>query len=114
MRTPRPALALVATLVAATALVGCGGGETEVVVAVDRAERTGDGIVLSVECADDARVERRADPDGSGLEELTVRASPQVGRCDTEVRVTPFAGTRFVDGATGQVVDVGTDGAAAS
>lgn len=100
-------------MVAAAALVGCGGGETDVVVAVDRAERTGDGIVLSVECIDGARLERRPDPDGSGLEELTVRGAPQVGRCDTAVPVTPFAGTRFVDGATGQVVDVDTDGAAA-
>lgn len=79
-------------------------------LAVQRAERPDGIIVLHVECADDVAVELRADPEGSGLSQVTVWGNPKVGTCDTKARVSgrDLYGNRFVDGATSQVVTIAT------
>ena len=80
----------------------------------------GGGVLLQVECADQVTVERRPDPAGSGLEQITVWGRPRVGRCHPDVRVGFGVGARidadhpagplkFVDGASSQVVTVSSD-----
>ena len=73
---------------------------------------------LVTECADEVTVEVARDPAGSGLALVTVWGRPRVGRCRAPAYVTSFelqgqsaAGQtepvrKFVDGATGFVVDI--------
>lgn len=105
MRRALPTLVLVC--VAAAALAGCGGGEERASLAIDRAERRGDVVVLTTECADDVEVEARPDPAGSGLVQVSLWGAPVVGRCAPEVEVeVPAEQAKLVDAATGQVVDI--------
>lgn len=80
----------------------------------------GGGVLLHVECADHVTVERRPDPAGSGLEQITVWGRPRVGRCLPDVRIGfgvgprvdadhPAGPIKFVDGASSQVVTVSSD-----
>jgi hypothetical protein len=93
------------TVVAALALTGCGGGEDHVALAIQEAVRTDGAVVLTVECASDVDVEVRPDPDGSGLQQVTVWGDPETGTCHPDATVD-LAGDRFVDGASSQVVAV--------
>ena len=99
-----------AVVVAVLALTGCGGGEEHVALAIERAERPDGTVVLHVECADDVEVALGPDPAGSGLPQVTVWGDPKVGTCDTEGRLSgsDLPGDQFIDGATSQVVTVGS------
>lgn len=97
----------VGVVVVAILAGGGGGGEPRVALAVQRAERAGDVVLLTVECADDLEVDQQPDPAGSGLPQITVWGSPKMGRCVPPVAVDALAGDEFVDGASSQVVIVG-------
>jgi hypothetical protein len=78
----------------------------------------GPAFRLKVECATDVIVVRSKDHGGSDLPEITVWGRPKVGRCHPDAvaafsisddRITPgHPGlTKFIDGATSQVVNLG-------
>lgn len=105
----RRLVAVAATaVVAALALTGCGGGEEHVALAIQKAERPHGTVILHVECAEDIEVEQRPDPEGSGLQQVTVWGDPKVGTCDPvdQAALNDLGEDRFVDGATSQVVTV--------
>lgn len=103
----RRLLAVAATaVVAALALTGCGGGEDHVALAIQRAERVDGGVTFTVECADAVEVAVRPDPEGSGLQQVTVWGDPKVGTCVPDARTSEVEADRFVDAATSQVVTV--------
>ena len=106
----RTAVVGVAALLATLALAGCGGGEDRVALAVQGAERQEGVVLLTVECAAAIEVEQRPDPEGSGLQQVTVWGSPETGTCHPDVRLDDLAEDRFVDGASSQVVTVAPEG----
>jgi hypothetical protein len=107
----RRILAVTATaVVAALALGGCGGGEEHVALAIREAERQGGSVHLTVECASNIEIDRRPDPEGSGLDQVTVWGDPQSGTCNPDARLDDLAADRFVDGASSQVVTVAPAG----
>ena len=109
----RPLAALLLALpLGAAALAGCGGGEERASLAIDRAERHGDAIEITTECASDLEAEVRPDPAGSGLLQISVWGAPEVGRCASELAIigVPVDQTKVVDAATGQVVDITPEG----
>lgn len=106
----RRLLAVTATaVVAALALSGCGGGEEHVALAIQQAERQGGAVVLTVECATDIEIEQHADPEGSGLVQVTVWGDPKTGTCHPDARLDDLPADQFVDGASSQVVTVSTN-----
>jgi hypothetical protein len=109
--TRRALLIIAAALVVVgVAIVGAATrpSEDRVALAIQGAERPNGTVILHVECADDITIEQRPDPEGSGLEQVTVWGSPRTGTCDPTDRaaLSDLREDRFVDGATSQVVTV--------
>ncbi|HWJ97802.1 MAG TPA: hypothetical protein VNQ33_06550 [Acidimicrobiales bacterium] len=122
----RPILAATAVLAVVTvAVVGITGGygadadEAALAIRGTRTVGFSADLQLDVECADHVRVEIRDDPEGSGLDQVTVWGRPRVGRCtpaDAMVNTLELdrraadrgqePPTKFVDGATSQVVEI--------
>jgi hypothetical protein len=116
------AVVAVATVAAVAASDGYGADSGEAALAIHGAHPVGSTatVQLEVECADHVRVEIRDDPEGSGLDQITVWGRPRVGRCTpAEAAVSTLelarraaargqqAPAKFVDGATSQVVEIG-------
>ncbi|MGI8755309.1 MAG: hypothetical protein ACR2MB_05510 [Acidimicrobiales bacterium] len=87
-------------------LVSCGLHQGRTALAIQSARRPNATVLLKVECADDIEIDEGPDPAGSGLEQVTVSGRPRVGRCHPSIGLNDLGGDRFVDGATGQVVEV--------
>jgi hypothetical protein len=104
-RRRTPALVL-AAVTGAVALSSCGGGEHHVALAIEQAERSSGTVVLTVECATGIDVDRRPDPAGSGLDQVTVWGDPKTGTCHPDVTLDDLPQDKFVDGASSQVVTV--------
>lgn len=103
----RRVIAVAATaVVAALALGGCGGGEEHVALAIQEAERLDGAVVLTVECATSIEIDQRPDPEGSGLDQVTVWGDPENGTCHPVAQLDGFEADQFVDGASSQVVTV--------
>ena len=97
-----------AGVVGVLVLGACGGGEEDVALAIETAERPNGVVLLHVECATDIEVEVRPDPAGSGLQQVTVWGNPKVGTCDptNQAALSDMSDDQFVDGATSQVITV--------
>ncbi|MCB1040366.1 MAG: hypothetical protein R2701_08085 [Acidimicrobiales bacterium] len=93
----------------ALSVASCGADQGRTSLAIEEISAVDGAVRATVECATAVTAEVRPDPAGSGLLEVSLWGDPKVGRCHPEVPLleVPSGTEKVVDGATGQVVEVG-------